>query len=253
MTPGRFRIAAFRPDDGRAARASSLLESLGAEPVIDPMVELQPTGNLPRTDVSTIVLTSPAAATILADAGWDPGEAAICAIGDGTASALREAGYEVSLVPEEYSSSGMVTALADRVDGDRVEVARSDHGSAVLLEGLVDAGAVLTETIIYELEMPADAGFSTERAADGDLHGMLFTSALTVEHFMDAAAQRDVADDVSDHLDEIVVGVIGGPTRDRAEAAGIAVDIVPETADFELLARNVMDTLSRTNRPNPEG
>ena len=40
-----------------------------------------------------------------------------------------------------------------------------------------------------------------------------------------------------------VVGAIGEPTREAAEARGIAVDVVPDTADFEALAAAVVERL----------
>jgi len=274
-------VAAFRPDDERLADAVELIESLGATPVPDPMLAVEPTGALPRSDADFVVLTSKtgvelaaglrsdgdaderdsssprsqahedadAAGTGTADdaAGadtasdapaerWDPGDATICAIGEPTADVLREAGYDVDLVPDEFSSSGLVDALADEVDGARVEVARSDHGSAVLTDGLEAAGAYVHETILYRLVRPEGAGKSAELAADGELDAALFTSSLTVEHFLDAAEELGVREDAVAGLADATVGVIGEPTRETAEELGIDVDVVPERADFEELA-----------------
>ena len=232
----RPAVAAFRPADDRIESAVSLLESLGCEPVPDPMLAVEPTGAAPRTDADYAVLTSKTGAELAREAGWDPGDTAVCAIGDPTADALREAGYPVSLVPEEFSSAGLVAALEDAVTGARVEVARSDHGSAVLTDGLNDAGAYVHETVLYRLVRPDGAGESAERAAAGDLDAALFTSSLTVEYFLDAAAERGVREAAIDGLAEAVVAVIGEPTRETAEELGIAVDVVPERADFEALA-----------------
>jgi len=137
----RLRVAAFRPDDERLADAVALLESLGADPVPDPMLAVEPTDAAPRGDADYVVLTSKTGVELATEAGWDPGEATVCAIGESTAGALREAGYAVDVVPEEFSSSGLVEALAGEVAGARVEVARSDHGYAVLTDGLEAAGA----------------------------------------------------------------------------------------------------------------
>jgi len=257
--PRDMTVAAFRPDDERLADAVELIESLGATPVPDPMLAVEPTGARPRSDADFVVLTSKtgvelaaglrsdgdleaADADIDADAAgapverWDPGDATICAIGEPTAEVLREAGYGVDLVPEEFSSSGLVDALADSVDGARVEVARSDHGSAVLTDGLEEAGAYVHETILYRLVRPEGAGESAELAADGELDAALFTSSLTVEHFLDAAEELGVRETAIEGLTEATVGVIGEPTRETAESLGIDVDVVPERADFEALA-----------------
>jgi uroporphyrinogen-III synthase len=238
--------AVFRPDDDRLASAVELLEALGATPVPDPMLELRPTGATPREDAAYAILTSKTGVELAADAGWDPGAATVCAIGESTAAALRSAGYEVDVVPTEYSSAGLVEALAARVDGDRVEVARSDHGSAVLTDGLADAGAYVHETVLSELARPRGAGRSTELAVEGQLDAALFTSSLTVAHFLDAAEARGIREDAVAGLADAVVGAIGDPTRETAAAAGIDVDVVPESADFEELAAAVVERAAPT-------
>jgi uroporphyrinogen-III synthase len=265
------RVAVFRPDDERLSDAVDVLESLGADPVADAMLAVEPTGNLPRP-ADYVVFTSQTGVALVAgkrvagtgetettsdsDDGrlsaadgserWEPGGATVVAIGAATADALREDGYPVDVVPAEFSSSGLVATLGDDVDGAHVELARSDHGSTVLVDGLRAAGATVTETVLYRLDRPADAGHSTEVAAAGQLDAALFTSSLTVEHFLDAAADLGVRDGAVAGLSEAVVGAIGEPTRETAEAAGISVDVVPDRADFEALARAAIDEVTST-------
>jgi len=237
----RLSVAVFRPDDERTTRAVALLESLGADPVPDPMLAVEATGARPRSDADYVVLTSKTGVELATEAGWDPGDATVCAIGRPTADVLEDAGYAVDLVPEEYSSTGLVAALEDDVDGARVEVARSDHGSAVLTDGLEAAGAYVHETILYRLVRPEGAGASTERAAAGDLDAALFTSSLTVRHFLAAADERGLRGEAIEGLNDAVVGAIGEPTRETATDAGIDVDVVPDTADFETLATTAVE------------
>jgi uroporphyrinogen-III synthase len=238
MTDITPTIAAFRPDDDRMERAVALLDSLGAEPLADPMLAVESTGSRPREDAEYTILTSKTGAELL-DGDWQPG-GQLCAIGTATADALRGAGYTVDVVPEEFSSSGLVEQLADDVDGKRVEVARSNHGSAVLLDGLEAAGAYVHETVLYRLVRPPASGVSAERAAAGELDGALFASSLTVENFLAAAEERGVREQARAGLDDATVGAIGEPTRETAEEHGIAVDVVPEQAEFEALARAVV-------------
>jgi len=236
------RVAVFRPDDERLAEARSLLTDLGVDPVADPMLSVEPTGERPR-DAEYVVFTSKTGAELVAAAGWDSGDRTTVAIGPKTASALESAGYAVDLVPDEYTSTGLVDLLADRVTGASVEVARSDHGSPVLLDGLRDAGADVHETVLYRLDRPEGAGESATLAAAGDLDAACFTSSLTVEHFLDAAAERGVRADAIAGLNAAIVGVIGEPTRETAESLGIEADVVPAEATFEALARETVARL----------
>lgn len=240
----RPRVAVFRPDDDRLDAARTLLADLGADPVTDPMLAVERTGATPRP-ADYVVFTSKTGAEIVAAAGWTPGDATVAAIGPKTAEALEAAGYTVDLLPETYTSAGLVDCLADRVgdgdDGATVEVARSDHGSAVLLDGLRDAGATVHETVLYRLVRPEESGDSADFAAAGDLDAACFTSSLTVEHFLDAAAERGIREAAVRGLNDAVVGAIGDPTRETAASLGLEVDVVPAEATFEALARETVE------------
>jgi uroporphyrinogen-III synthase len=247
------RVAVFRPDDERMSAAVELLDSLGATPIPDPMLAVEPTGTVPGdsdsgsdSDPAVVVLTSKTGVELLADAGWSPGDATLACIGPKTAAAARDAGWTVDLVPEEYSSTGLVAALDGDVGGRRVVVARSDHGSDTLLDGLADAGAAVNETVLYRLTRPEGAGQSAVLAAGGDLDAACFTSSLTVENFLEAAAERGVREEAIAGLNRAVVGAIGEPTRETATDYGIRVDIVPENATFEALATAVVEEAAPT-------
>ena len=238
----RPTVAVFRPADERLERALAVLGELDVDGLADPMLAVEPTGHQPRGDADYTVLTSKTGADLLAGTGWQPG-GRLCAIGAATADALAAAGYGVDIVPDTYSSVGLVERLEGEVDGARVEVARSDHGSPVLLDGLTAAGAYVHETVLYRLTRPPEAGVSAERAAAGELDGALFSSSLTVEHFLEAAEHRDVREAALAGLDAAVVGAIGEPTAETARDAGIDVAVVPDDADFEALARAVVARL----------
>ena len=244
------RVAVFRPDDERLADAVDLLDSLGATPIPDPMLAVEPTGTTPPTGSDTapdvVVLTSKTGVELLAEAGWSPGDATLACIGPKTAAAARDAGWTVALVPEEYSSVGLVAALEADVDGRRIEVARSDHGSDTLLDGLRAAGADVHETVLYRLVRPEGSGQSAVMAAGGELDAVCFTSSLTVENFLRAAEERGVGSEVVAGLNRVIVGVIGEPTRETAEERGIRVDVVPENATFEGLATAVVEDAAPT-------
>lgn len=237
---GSPRVAVFRPDDDRIETAVAVLESLGATPVADPMLKIESTGAVPAADRDYVVFTSKTGIELVADSGWSPGETTLVSIGPGTTAAANRAGWQVDREPDTYSSAGLVSLLRDEAAGKTVEVARSDHGSPVLLQGLREAGADVTETVLYRLVRPPEAGHSTELAADGDLAAAAFTSSLTVEHFLSAAEERGIRAEALAGLNRAVVGTIGEPTRNTAESLDIAVDVVPDEATFEALATAVV-------------
>jgi len=237
----QVRVAVFRPDDERIESAVDLLDSLGATPVPDPMLAIEPTGAVPASDADYTIFTSKTGIELAAEAGWKPSETTLVSIGPGTTAAAEAVGWTVDREPETYSSAGLVELLADEVDGERVEVARSDHGSQELLDGLDTANADWSETVLYKLVRPPESGESAELAATGELEAAAFTSSLTVDHFLAAAKERGIREEAIEGLDKAVVGVIGEPTRETAEGHGIDVDIVPDEATFEALATTVVE------------
>jgi uroporphyrinogen-III synthase len=238
--PSEVRAAVFRPDDGRLDEAVELLESLGTTPVPDPMLAVEPTGATPEP-ADYVVFTSVTGVDLVSETGWTPGDATCCAIGESTAGAARAAGWTVDVVPEEYSSAGLVAALSTAVDGERVEVARSDHGSDVLLDGLREAGAEVHETVLYRLVRPENAGESVDLAAAGELEAALFTSSLMVDNWVAAADERGVREAALAGLRDAVVGAIGEPTRETLAGYGVEEVVVPDRADFEALATAVVE------------
>jgi len=229
-------VAIFRP---KACEKGSkgLLEDLGFRVLSRPLLEVRPTGMRPRTDADFIVFTSANGARLALEQleAEEFGRARVCAIGPRTARALERGGVKVGLVPEDYSSEGLVRAMAPLVSGKRVEVARSSAGSAVLLEGLNEAGAFVHETVIYTLEcLKVEGGVIQEILEEADV--FLFTSSLTVQNFLDRAPDQTEAIKI---LNEKFVGAIGRPTQLKLEHQGVKVDLIASEASFERLAQEM--------------
>ena len=78
------------------------------------MVDATPpraTCNLIREGVDAIVFCSPSAVRRFAALGLEAREATIACIGPTTASAAREMGLNVEVVPDEHTGDGLVAAL----------------------------------------------------------------------------------------------------------------------------------------------
>jgi uroporphyrinogen-III synthase len=69
---------------------------------------------------------------------------------------------------------------------------------------------------------------------------------MMVANWVAAAADRGVRDSALDGLDAGVVGAIGDPTRETLADYGVTADVVPERADFELLATEVVEAAAPT-------
>lgn len=229
------KVAILRPDDNRIAEAGQYLQSLGVSPVTDPMLTICPSGQTPR-QAEYFVFTSKTGVELAVQQEWRPKGAIVCAVGQKTATELRNRGYSVDVVPSTFTSAGLIEELSDGVDGQTVEIARSAHGSDVLVRGLEAAGANVHETQLYRLDRPTTAGRSVSLATDGRLDGVLFTSPKTVDHFFEIADEKDGVAALQRGLDGTIIGVIGTPTERAVRKKGIAVDVKPDTVDFTRLA-----------------
>ncbi|WP_277543575.1 uroporphyrinogen-III synthase [Haloarcula laminariae] len=233
------KVAVLRPDDARIDEAIRYLQSLGVSPAADPMLTICSTGHRPR-QADYCIFTSKTGVELAVEHGWQPDGGAVCAVGRQTATALRNRGYTVDVLPSTFTSTGLVEELSDAVEGATVEIARSAHGSDVLIRGLEEAGADVHETHLYRLERPSTAGRSISLAVEGELDGILFTSPKTVDHFFDIAAEQDRTSILQQKLEQTIVGAIGTPTERALLTKAVAVDIKPGTVGFERLAENVV-------------
>lgn len=240
-------VAVLRPDDNRIVEAVKYLRSLNVSPVPDPMLTIEPTGQSPR-HAGYCIFTSKTGVDLAAADGWEQRETIVCAVGDQTATALRNHGYSVGVVPSSFSSTGLVDELSADIDGKTVELARSAHGSNVLIEGLNAAGAVVHETHLYHLRRPETAGHSLSHAVDGELDGILFTSPKTVDHFFQIASEYDAVAALQHELEETVVGAIGGPTERAVLENGSTVNVVPDTVSFTRLVEVTVDQIQRVQQ-----
>lgn len=236
------RVAVLRPNDERISDATKYLQSLDVSPVADPMLTIRPTKKMP-TMADYYVFTSRTGVEIVAQQNWDPGTATVCAVGQKTASTLRDYGVSVDVVPSTFTSAGLVEELAAEVDGSTVEIARSAHGSDVLIQGLETAGADVHETQLYRLERPTTAGQSVILAMDGQLDGILFTSPRTVNHFCEIATEQDGIPTLQRGTTETIIGAIGSPTARAIRNHGFSVDVIPDTVEFSQLADRTVDRI----------
>jgi uroporphyrinogen-III synthase len=228
------KVAVLRPNDTRIDEAVHYLQSLGVSPIADPMLTICPTGQQPR-EAEYCIFTSTTGVELAVKHGWEPDGTTVCAVGRQTSTALRNSGYSVDVIPVTFTSAGLVKELSDEVEGKTVEIARSAHGSDVLIQGLEEAGAAVHETHLYCLKRPDTAGQSISLAVDGELDGILFTSPKTVDHFFEVATERDAVAPLQCGLEETVVGAIGAPTERTICKNGGTVDVMPDRVDFRRL------------------
>jgi Uroporphyrinogen decarboxylase (URO-D)/Uroporphyrinogen-III synthase HemD len=135
----------------------------------------------------------------------------------------------VHLLPSEYLSEGILHDIGE-VEGLKVLLPRAETVRPVLVAGLKDKGALVSEVIAYRIApgRPA-AGVAAKMAAGVDL--VVLTSPSIAENFVKMTAGLDYGDPL--------IACIGPITAAAARAHGLRVDLVPRAYSLESLLESL--------------
>ena len=165
------------------------------------------------------------------------------AIGRATRDSLRYLGFD-PLMPDEYTSTGLVDMFSDTLKNKNVCLLRSDKGSRVLNNGLIQAGAEIDEIHVYRLEPVLESegmDIILDVMKDETIDAYAFTSALSAKTFIDIAVNTLGKDKVANLFEAALVTAIGEPTADEIKRSGYAVDIISTKADFPMMLQEIRE------------
>ncbi|MBM3864011.1 MAG: HemD protein, partial [Verrucomicrobia bacterium] len=194
----RIVITRTREQAGMLTRS---LRGLGAEVIELPTIRIEaPEDKRGFAEMVThaheydwIVFTSPNGVQRFFDAFFavfedarSLGNPRIAAIGNGTATAIRQYRIGVDLIPERFVAEGLVDAFRNEsVENLTVLWVKAEESRETVGEGLTALGAIVDECIAYRTVPESDdpGGAMARITAEGaDL--ITFTSASTADHFM---------------------------------------------------------------------
>lgn len=230
---------------GQGRPTAAAFEERGAASVLMPTIRVQqPTDPTPLRDAievigryDWVIFTSTNGVDYffhyLKEMGYDARALAgsgVCAIGSVTAERLEEQGIRADLVPEDYTTDGIVRAFASEVnaDGQTMLCPRSDIAPPGLVEGLEGIGAQVNEVDAYSVTRDCSAaGKVSELIEDDAIDWLTFTSTSTVENFLDVIG-LDVVKKAS-----LRIASIGPATSEalRSQDLTPTVEADPHTVD----------------------
>ena len=192
----------------QAGKLSDGLRALGAIPVEVPVLEIAPPVSFEALDRALhqirlydwIIFTSANTVAAVKARGEKIGihpvresGARVATVGTATATAAREAGWNVTLIPESYVAEGLVASLEKQeIRGKRVLLARAEVARDVIPDALRAAGATVDVVDAYRNVIPEDAPGQLRRALAEGLDAATFTSSSSVTHLADAARAANV-------------------------------------------------------------
>ncbi|NYT12056.1 MAG: uroporphyrinogen-III synthase [Methanomassiliicoccales archaeon] len=260
-----MRVAVMRPRD-RLLKSADIARELGLEPICASPVEIVINDSHSFTrfiesasegKVDAVAFTSASgveAAMELAQARGRGDEMLeilrsidVLVIGLHTRAPLVSEGVEVAIMPDEFSSEGMVRDIPrDMIKGRRIWILRSDMGSKILPKGLRESGGLVEEVAVYHLRKNLDGNdviALLDKGNSGGIDGFAFTSSLSAKTILEAGRRRLGKEAAMEMMKNAVVGAIGNPTRKALEEEGVRVDTVPRAADFRLLLMSMRELI----------
>jgi len=182
----------------QAGKLSDGLRTLGAIPVEVPVLEIVILDSLDKAlrqidRYDWVIFTSANTVRALGERFAAIGVVArsetvkVAAVGAATATAAREAGWNVVVVPENYVAGGLVAALGREAAGKRVLLARAEVARDVIPDALRSGGAIVDVVDAYRNVIPEGAPEKLRRALSEGLDAVTFTSSSSVTHLADVA------------------------------------------------------------------
>ena len=115
-------------------------------------------------------------------------DAKIAAIGPGTKAKLNSFSIEPDLMPEAFTTEGLIRALKKAgVRGKRFLLLRTNIAPDLLNRALEEAGGKVTEISVYKTEKPKGLSAKIKEAVhQNSLDFITFTSSSTAQHFFEA-------------------------------------------------------------------
>jgi uroporphyrinogen III methyltransferase/synthase len=221
----------------QAASLSERLTALGAQVLEMPATRIERAeaeplrGAIGRlSEYGWVIFTSQNAVRIF----WDELRAAsldarafggvkIAAIGPATAAALLDHGLAVDVSPDRFVAEALLDVMRDRRDvrGVRVLYAAAEGARETLQDGLDELGAVVDRVVLYRSTPDGEGAVALrERLEAGDVDLVTFTSASSVNGFVDA-----VGEDAARRAPAATIGPI---TSTAARERGLDVRIEAE-------------------------
>jgi len=154
------------------------------------------------------------------------------AVGKKTAAACSEWGIPVSVVPEEFSAKGIIQKLKEmNLRGMRIFIPRSALAKNDLVEGLAEAGALVSAADAYNVTMPKSEKIqNTLNLLSSEPADMvIFTSPSTYRNFIKLAG----IDDEKEYFRRVKAAAIGSVTKTEIEKRGVTVSVVPAEYTME--------------------
>ncbi|MEM3437450.1 MAG: uroporphyrinogen-III synthase [Nitrososphaerales archaeon] len=162
----------------------------------------------------------------------------IIAVGPKTAKELENHQIHVNLIPEKYSSEGIIERLQQLdICGKSICIPRTKGATPTLEKSLREMGAKVQEIYVYEVVIPIDSNIKEQFLQDliyGKIHAIIFSSSSCVKNFFLMFMEKISMEKLRDLLNsKLTIVAIGPTTAKTLIGMGLKVDVMPNKHVFE--------------------
>ncbi|MGD6932616.1 MAG: uroporphyrinogen-III synthase [Candidatus Bathyarchaeia archaeon] len=249
-------VALTRPT-GQAEEAGKLIQAKGGVPYYIPAIEIKPLSNpepvkrfiteLQAGQVDYVILMSTNGVKYLfaVAESLNQSDALRCGlsrsfvigVGPRTAQELEAYGVHVNLVPEKYSSEGLLEVLKPKdIAGKVIRIPRTTSATPTLNDQLTAMGADVKEIHVYESSLPVDETLKTQFFEDltgGRIDAILFGSGLSAKNIFKMLTEKATMEQLRRLLKKVTIVAIGPTTAQALDELAVKVDVVPKDYLFE--------------------
>jgi len=238
----------------QSKESASALTRFGANVIVFPTLEIVPPASWDSFDtvvinpakIDFIIFTSAHAVEMFysrcrelnIDINFE--KTTVVAVGNKTSAICNRLDIPVNIVPEQFSSEGVIEKLSKFNLKDKVVfIPRSAIGREELPLGLKDLGAVIKSVPVYNVSLPTKEHItsSLEKLNGSNPDLFIFTSPSTFENFLQIV---NVVNPV-EYFNKYDVAAIGPTTKATIENRRVKVNIMPDEYTTDGLIKKIID------------
>jgi uroporphyrinogen III methyltransferase/synthase len=233
------------------------LTNLGANVIIVPTLEIVPPSDWSKFDsvvahpekIDFIIFTSVHSVQMFAKRIQEVGalinynQTKVVAVGNKTSAYCHKNNISVNIVPDRFSSEGVIEALSKyNLKNKVVFIPRSAIGREELPLGLKDLGAIIKSVPVYNVAIPSGDNVKTslQQLNSSDIDLFIFTSPSTFENFLQIANLKNPFQ----YFSRFDVAAIGPTTKEAIESRKVKVKILPDEFTINGLTKKIVEYYS---------
>ncbi|MDR1819682.1 MAG: uroporphyrinogen-III synthase [Methanobrevibacter sp.] len=250
-------IAITRPFD-RSEEACEIIKSFKAKPFVAPTLELEMVNsktlknlmdNLNKLD--WLIFTSPTSIKSIFNFYPDfkdklSNKTKIAAIGSKTAEILSDYGLDIDLIPEDYTSEGLIESFKKLdIKNKFIGIPRTLDARLILPVELKKLGTDVLIAETYKSVLPLDTvriEILISKILNDEIDAIIFTSPLTVKNLFKVSVD-DQVDELINKLSTSVLTVSIGPITHKALEEFDVYSIYPDKYTVKDMLELLFETL----------